>query len=516
MEQTKKVWLAGAGPGDAGLLTVKTRELLEQADVVVYDALVSVEILSLIPEQTEKINVGKRADHHPVPQEEINRILAKEAKAGKRVLRLKGGDPFVFGRGGEELELLIREGIAFEVVPGITSAVAVAAYAGIPITHRDYTSSFHVITGHPKKDGTSRVNYEALVQMDATLVFLMGISAMETICENLIRAGMEPDMPAAVLEKGTTARQRNVVSTVAHLAADAKAAQIQTPAMILVGRVCALAKRFRWADARPLGGKQILVTRPKQHSSELAKKLRDLGAQVIELPSIMTEVIRENTALEQALLRIGRDSTRDGGEEWLVFTSPVGVELFFEQLEQMEFDLRKILGGQAEIKAAAIGSATARALKKRGIFADLVPEVYAAQQLGEALARTAAGNSYITIIRAKEGSELLIPPLERRGLAYADIPLYETICRADTVLKEQLVKMFEAQEIDFVTFTSASTVRGFTQTMGSMDYSKVAAICIGEQTAKAAKAYGMQIEISKEATMDSMIERMLEPAPRSR
>lgn len=509
MNQTGKVWLAGAGPGDAGLLTIKAREVMEQADVVVYDALISAEILSLIPEQAEKINVGKRAGHHLVPQEEINCILAEKAKTGKNVLRLKGGDPFVFGRGGEELELLVREGIAFEVVPGITSAVAAAAYAGIPVTHRDYTSSFHIITGHPKKGGDLRIDYKALVQLDATLVFLMGISAMETICENLIRAGMKPDMPAAVLERGTTARQRRVISTVARLTEDAKEANIQTPAIIMVGKVCTLAGRFHWAEDRPLGGRQILLTRPKQHISELAKKLRDLGAQVIELPSIVTELIKENRDLEQALLRIGREGLMPGQEEWLLFTSPIGVELFFEQLEIMKFDLRNILCKNAVVKVAAIGPATARALNKRGLVADVVPAVYAAEELGKEVAKSADEKSHITIIRAKEGSELLIPPLQKRGLSCFDIPLYETICRTDVFLKEQIVKMFEANEIDMVTFTSASTVRGFTNTMGEMDYSKVLAVCIGAQTAKAAKAYGMQIAIANEATMDSMVELIL-------
>ena len=200
MKETGKVWLAGAGPGDAGLLTVKTKELIEQADVIVYDALISTEIMSLIPNEKECIYVGKRSGNHAVPQEGINQILLEQAQAGKKVLRLKGGDPFVFGRGGEELELLVEHGIPFEIVPGITSAVAVAAYAGIPITHRDFTSSFHVITGHARKDGVSRINYDALVKLNGTLVFLMGISSMPDICKGLLDAGMRPDMPAAVLE----------------------------------------------------------------------------------------------------------------------------------------------------------------------------------------------------------------------------------------------------------------------------------------------------------------------------
>ena len=226
MEKSGKVWLAGAGPGDAGLLTVRTKQLLEEADVIVYDALISAEILSQIPDGTELIHVGKRSGHHLVPQEGINEILLEEAQKGKKVLRLKGGDPFIFGRGGEELELLKENGIPFEVVPGVTSAEAVPAYAGIPITHRDYTSSFHVITGHPRKDGTSRIDYPSLVGLGGTLVFLMGIASMETILKGLMDAGMNENMPAAVLEKGTLAAQRRVVSTVSGLPKAAKEAGI--------------------------------------------------------------------------------------------------------------------------------------------------------------------------------------------------------------------------------------------------------------------------------------------------
>ena len=237
MTECGKVWLAGAGPGDAGLLTVKTRQLLCESDVVVYDALVSEEILCQIPDHVERIYVGKRSGHHPVPQEEINAILLREAQKGKRVLRLKGGDPFIFGRGGEELELLVKHQIPYEIVPGVTSASAVPAYAGIPVTHRDFASSFHVITGHPRKGGKLQIDFDALVRLNGTLIFLMGITAMESICRGLLEAGMEPDMPAAVLERGTTAAQRSIVSDVENLPREAKKAGIGMPAIIVVGKV---------------------------------------------------------------------------------------------------------------------------------------------------------------------------------------------------------------------------------------------------------------------------------------
>lgn len=506
MKQRGKVWLAGAGPGDAGLLTVKTKEMLEEADVIVYDALISAEILCQIPADKETIYVGKRSGHHHAKQEEINRILLEEALKGKKVLRLKGGDPFIFGRGGEELELLLEHQIPFEVIPGITSAAAVPAYAGIPVTHRDYTSSFHVITGHPRKDGASRIDFPSLVRLKGTLVFLMGISSMEFLCKGLIDAGMRTDMPAAVLEKGTTSMQRRVLSDVAHLPEEAKKADIHTPAIILVGEVCALADTFHWAEDRPLGGRQFLITRPRQNSSHLAGKLRRLGAQVLELPTIRTEAISHNPDLKAAMDSFGKQ----GAEAWLVFTSPIGVQVFFEQLEELEMDLRSLWTGKAEMKLAVIGSATKRKLRQYGLSADLMPETYDAKSLGERLAQTAASGSEITIVRAAAGSEELIPPLCAAGLNVKDVPLYHTESEIHEQIREQIAAALLQGEVDAVTFTSASTVRGFVQGMKLEDYSRIRAVCIGEQTAAEAKKYGMQISVSEQASIDSMITCILE------
>lgn len=505
MKQTGKVWLAGAGPGDAGLLTIKTWEMMQEADVIVYDALISAEILCQIPSEKETIYVGKRSGHHHVRQEEINEILLKEAQKGKKVLRLKGGDPFVFGRGGEELELLAEQGIPFEVIPGVTSAAAVPAYAGIPVTHRDYTSSFHVITGHPRKDGTSRIDFTSLVSLNGTLVFLMGISSMESICKGLIGAGMRPDMPAAVLERGTTSMQRRVVSDVEHLPEEAKKAEVRTPAMILVGEVCALADAFHWAEKRPLGGRQFLVTRPKQNSSRLTGILRRLGAQVLELPAIRTETICPNQELKAALEVFGIH----GKEAWLVFTSPIGVQVFFEQLMQQNMDIRTLILRKAELKLAAIGSATERALRQYGLSADVVPEVYDAGSLGEKLAEAVAPGSEITIVRAASGSEDLIPPLEEAGLFVKDVPLYHTQYEMHEQIRDKIARILEDGEVDAVTFTSASTVRGFVQSMALTDYSKIQAVCIGRQTADEAGKYGMQVCVSKQASIDSMVELIL-------
>lgn len=506
MKPYGKVWITGAGPGDEELLTVKAKSVIERADVVVYDALVSPEIMSMVPEHTRKVNVGKRSSRHLMPQEEINHILVRLAKEGNQVVRLKGGDPFVFGRGGEELELLEKEGISYEVIPGVTSALSALSYAGIPVTHRDFTSSFHVITGHPRQGGTSRVDYEALVNTKGTLIFLMGVSSMEEICRCLIEAGMDPQMPAAVVENGTTARQRQVTGTISTITEMAKEAQIRTPAVIAVGKVCQLSNEFAWSDRRPLGGKRIVVTRPRCRMEHIAFKLREYGAQVIEFPVIRMEAMPMEGILSEAALGIAGSEKK---EEWIVFTSPSGVEIFFEQMTGNGIDFRRILSGTAEVKIAAIGSATERKLRERGLLADLVPQEYTAKALGEALQKEADADSHVTVFRAKEGSKLLLPPLSERGIPWDDIALYETVKQDNAEIEGKVKELLSGGEIDAVTFTSASTVDAFAEKMAGIDYSLIRAACIGEQTAKAAKRYGMRIFTASQADEDRLIELIL-------
>lgn len=509
MEEKKcgKVWIAGAGPGDAGLLTVKTASLMEQADAVVYDALVSAEILSLIPEKTEKINVGKRADHHLVPQKEINQILVNLAKEGKQVLRLKGGDPFVFGRGGEEAEFLVKEDIDFEIVPGITSSVAVPAYAGIPVTHRDYTSSFHVITGHARKGGESRIDYETLARMDATLVFLMGVTALPEICEKLRMAGMPDDTPAAVIQEGTLACQKKVVSDLRNLPKRVQEEKIQAPAVIVVGKVCALSESFSWAEQRHLGGRQILITRPRSQGQTFARTLRGLGAQVIEFPSIQVEPLQGKREKERILTALKEIRNRKTGTSWIVFTSAAGVRSFFNFLEEMNLDIRTLWGS----RFAVIGSGTGRELGKRGIRPDLMPDVYEAGKLGEALAGQTKPGDLVTAFRAREGSEELFPPVLKTGAECVDIPVYETGTGADDAWTEKIAAQFQEGKIDLVTFTSASTVRGFESTMqGKVDPGRILALCIGRKTEEEAKRMGMRTAVAEEATVESMTEKILE------
>lgn len=496
---TGKVWLVGAGPGDPGLFTLKGRQVLQRADVVVYDALVGEGVLGMIPREACLINVGKRASNHTMPQEQINQVLLEQAREGKQVVRLKGGDPFLFGRGGEELELLSREGIPFEVVPGVTSALAVPAYNGIPVTHRDYCSSLHIITGHKKQGEPYNIDFQALVRTGGTLVFLMGVSALGDICRGLLKAGMAADMPAALLSKGTTAGQRRIVATVGTLEEEVARRGAVTPAIIVVGRVCALEKEFYWYERKPLAGKKILVTRPRELSSQMAEKLRKRGAEVLELPAIRTVPIRPNPQLEQCL-------ERSGEYDWIAFTSPTGVRVFFDCLME-QWDVRRIAGA----RFAVIGSGTGKALKERGFQADLMPETYDGASLGRALAEVCRPGERVLIPRAALGTQELLRELQAvPHLLVDDVPTYETEYETSPLIDERA--QLESGQIDYAVFTSASTVRGFARAVEGLDFSKVRAVCIGRQTRAAADALGMRTWVSERASMDSVVERLEELA----
>ena len=485
------VILVGAGPGDPGLLTQKGRQAIENAQVVVYDRLVSPAILSLIPKDAEKINVGKESSNHLVPQEEINRILLRKAQEDKRVVRLKGGDPFLFGRGGEELELLEAAGIPFQVVPGVTSALSVPAYAGIPVTHRDFCSSVHIITGHARAGAELSIDFDALKRTGGTLVFLMGVTSLPKICKGLLDAGMAPDMPAAVVERGTLPRQRKLVSTLERLPLEAEKAGVKSPAIIVVGKVCSLSNRFDWFDCLSLKGKTVVVTRPEDRSGTLTQRLRELGAEAVDYPCIRTVAREENPKLEEAIGNLSR-------YRCLVFTSPAGPEIFFRRLRAAGRDARALSG----LTLAAIGPKTAKALEKHGVTADLVPETYDSDHLAKAL-ETVEGP--VLLCRASRGSTALPEMLERKGIPFADVPVYDTVYAApapqkvDALLGETLL----------VTFTSASTVRGFVESLPGRDLKNVIGCCIGKQTEAEAKKYGLATVVSQEATMESLVECIL-------
>ena len=500
-DENRKVWLVGAGPGDIGLFTLKGLKVLEQADVVVYDSLVGQGVLSRIPENARLINVGKRASHHIMRQENINQVLLEEAQRGLRVVRLKGGDPFLFGRGGEELELLRENGIPYEVVPGVTSSIAVPAYNGVPVTHRDFCSSVHIITGHKKAGEEYDIDFRALVDTRGTLVFLMGVSALPDICEGLIGAGMEKDMPAAILQKGTTAGQKRIVATVSTLEEEVKRQGIETPAIIVVGKVCTLAEKFGWYEELPLSGWKVLVTRPKELVSRTADMLREKGAEVLELPAIRTVPMEDQSRLYKALDHLEE-------YQWLVFTSPTGVRVFFEELIRHGKDIRAM--GNARL--AVIGEGTKKALKERGLLADFVPSVYDGDTLGKELSELLSGGEKILIPRAEKGNEKLTAFLAQAGAVVEDVPTYQTLYEKSQLIDEK--KEFETGQISCAVFTSASTVKGFVEGTKGLDYSKVKAACIGRQTKAAAESFGMKAYMSEKATIDSLV-KLVEDMKRS-
>lgn len=492
---TGKVWLVGAGPGDPGLFTLRGREVLLKADVVVYDALVGPGVLGMIPDTARLIFAGKRSSNHYMKQSDTNQVLLEEALAGNRVVRLKGGDPFLFGRGGEELELLVEHGVPFEVVPGVTSAFAVPAYNGIPVTHRDCCSSVHVITGHRREGQDYDIDFDALVRTGGTLVFLMGIAALGDILSGLRTAGMDGDTPAAVLEKGTTARQRRVLATVATLEDACARAGVQTPAIIVVGRVCALAEDFHWFDRKPLSGVRAVVTRPRELVSTLAGMLRAEGAEVLELPAIRTVPVKDDGPVTAAVRRL-----EQGGFDWLVFTSPSGVRIFMDRLMR-ESDMRALSG----VRIAVIGEGSRKALAGYGLRADFMPTVYDGETLGRELREKCKGGERLLIPRAAIGNRELIEALEAGpALEITDLPTYDTEYEKSRVI--DLAPMIDAGEIDFCVFTSASTVRGFAAGAPGVNFGKVNAVCIGRQTAAAAKGCGMRAWVAEKATLEALVE----------
>lgn len=498
---TGKVWLVGAGPSDAELLTVKGRRLLAEADVIVYDRLAGVGVLAWGRPDAVYIDVGKRAGHHPIPQEEINRILVEQAVEGRRVVRLKGGDPLVFGRGGEEASALKRAGVPFEIVPGITSAIAVPAYLGIPVTHRDLASSLHIVTAHKKDGSLPDIRYQALVEGGGTLVFLMGVHTIRSVTAGLLAEGMSPDMPAAVLERGTRAVQRRITGTVAELAQKAEAAHVQSPAIILVGQAAAF-QDMDWYGERPLAGVKILVTRPRERTLRLSAMLRAEGAEVLEAPAIRLVPVADKKDLDQALAEMADYA-------WLVFTSPSGVRIFLEELRKRRMDVRRL----AHMRIAVIGEGTAGELTQAGLYPDLMPDVYDGAHLGAALAREVKPGERVLLPRARIGNRELTEKLKDAGADVTDLPIYDT--QYEEVPWLDLEREF-ADGRTYAMFTSASTVRGFVKSAGDLRLSGVRALCIGSMTAAAAAGAGMETYTAAKPTLEALVELAKEAAAKER
>ena len=480
-----KVYLVGAGPGDAGLLTVKALDLIRRADVIIYDRLADESILGYARADAEKIYVGKSAGNHTMPQSEINQLLIERAVDDKLIVRLKGGDPFVFGRGGEEALALVEHNIPFEIVPGVTSAIAVAAYAGIPVTHRGVATSFAVVTGHEMDDERSNIRWDKLSTGADTLIFLMGVANIGRITRRLIDNGRDPMTPAAIIRCGTRSNQRTLLTTVERAAADVEREGITPPAIFIVGEVVKLRDRLNWFETRPLFGKKIVVTRARAQASELTRKLSALGAECIEVPTIeIAEPTDRFAGLDKALDNLA-------SYDIIIFTSVNGVEKFFERLLRKRFDVRS-LGS----KVAAIGSSTEHALRTHGLIADYVPGEFRAEALIKLLSNKVDGKK-ILIARAEEARSILPLELRRLGGSVEVVAAYRTIAVENNWIGD----------VDWITFTSSSTVKNFVRSFGVERLRGVKTAAIGPITADTLSNFGIEpTVVATKYTIDGLIE----------
>ncbi len=499
--QIGKVYLVGAGPGDPGLLTLKGKRCLEEAEVVIYDYLVDSRTLAYSQPKAELIYVGKRGGGEAVSQEEINQLLLAKASTGKTVVRLKGGDPFLFGRGGEEAEKIVAAGIELEVVPGVSSALAAPAYAGIPLTHRDYNSAVAIVTGHKEVWDTSpHLNWDKLATACGTLVFLMGTRQLRNNMAQLVSHGLSPETPVALVRWGTKAEQEVLEGTVGTIADLAVTHHFQPPAVIVVGKVVQLRQRLKWFETKPLFGRRVLVTRARQQAGVFAELLEQQGAEVIRFPTIETVPLEQYTPLDTAIRQIE-------GYDWLIFTSVNGVTHFCQRLDAVDQDLRSL----ANIRIAAIGPATAKAVKALHLKVDAVPAEYRAEALLPLL--NEVQGKRILLPRAAEAREVLPQELQRRGATVDEVPAYQTVRPQAKV--EELEAWLEEDRIDLVTFTSSSTVRNLVAMLGNEGASEILSKtligCIGPVTADTARSFGLNVKVQpKEYTIPAFVEAIVE------
>ncbi|MDI9570091.1 MAG: uroporphyrinogen-III C-methyltransferase [Pseudomonadota bacterium] len=487
MTEAGKVYIIGAGPGDPGLITVKGARAIGRAGVVVYDHLVNEELLGYSRKDARLIYAGKKGGDHTLPQEEINRLLVAEARQGHIVARLKGGDPFIFGRGGEEAEALAAAGIPFEVVPGVTAAVAVPAYAGIPLTHRGLTSTLAFVTGHedPTKE-KSDIDWASLAGI-GTLVFFMGVRNLSRIVAALIAHGKDPATPAALIRRGTTADQETVPGTLGDIAATATARGVTPPALLVVGPVARLRESLRWFDNRPLFGKGIVITRPAAQAESFAALLQAEGARAIHFPTIRIEPPASWAELDAALARLD-------GYAWIVFTSANGVRFFLARLRERGGDLRDLKGA----RLAAIGPATAEMLAGLGLRVDLLPEEYISEGVVKAFAQHDIRGVRILLPRAAEAREAIPDGLTRMGARVDVVTAYRTVPSGRDA--GELTPLLAAGKVDVITFTSPSTVRHFLAIMGPrfVPPPAVKIAVIGPVTAAAVREAGLRVDILQE------------------
>ncbi|NUU59609.1 uroporphyrinogen-III C-methyltransferase [Paenibacillus agri] len=504
---TGKVYLVGAGPGDAKLITVKGLECIQKADVLVYDRLASPRLLKKMKPGGDKVYVGKLPDRHTMKQEEINQLLVDLALQGKTVVRLKGGDPTIFGRVGEEAGLLRQHGIPYEIIPGITSAISVPAYAGIPVTHRDHASSLSIITGHESPDKLDHsIHWDKVTNATGTLVFLMGVAKIGYISNQLIKHGRPPETPVALVRWGTRAEQETLVGTLADIEAKVRAADFQPPAVIVVGDVVLQREELMWAEALPLFGKRILVTRSRSQASELVDRIEELGGEPYEFPvieTIMPEGDEKKAIIAEALSALE-------AYDWVFFTSVNGVEFFFRHLEELGADIRRLY----RARIAAVGPATARALAQRGLVSEALPERFQAEGLVEKFGAELQPGQKVLLPRGDLARDWLPDKLKELGLQVTEADTYETVVTGED--DDELLKLLEEGRIHAVTFTSSSTVRNFLtilKRMGVQDplplLANVKVACIGPLTQKTAIEAGLTPGLlAEESTLEALVQEL--------
>jgi uroporphyrinogen III methyltransferase / synthase len=499
------IYLVGSGPGDPGLFTVKGVRCMQEADVVVYDRLAPDPLLAHARPEVQKIYVGKKPGDPSMPQEEINTLLVKLGRAGKTVVRLKGGDPYVFGRGGEEAQALTRAGLPFEVVPGVTSGIAAPAYAGIPVTHRGVSTSVAFVTGHedPTK-GESDVDWERLANGASTLVLYMGVGRLAEISARLISAGRSPETPVACIRWGTHPEQRTVTGTLRDIAQKVAEANLKPPAITVIGDVVALRDEgLDWFERKPLFGRRVVVTRARAQAGELSKKLEALGAEVIEFPTIQIRPPEDFGPLDEAIRNL--DSFN-----WLVFTSVNGAEAFMQRLRHHGLDLRAV---PRQAKVAAIGPATAERVQRAGLRVDTTPEEYKAEALIEAIAGESLKGKKVLIPRAKVAREVLPEKLRELGARVVVPPAYESVPASES--REALQRRLLDGETDCITFTASSTVENFVRASGGEEagwlLSKTRVACIGPITAETARSYGIRVDaVADEYTIPGLVNAVVD------
>lgn len=484
---TCKVYLVGAGPGDPGLITVKGLACIEQADVLIYDFLASPSLLKYASKHADIIYVGKKGGDHTLPQAKINALLVEKAKSGLIVTRLKGGDPFIFGRGGEEAEVLIDAGIPFEIVPGVTSAVAAPAYAGIPLTHREFTSTLAFVTGHedPEKKESS-IDWPSLARGIGTLVFLMGVKNLPHITGRLLKHGMHPDTPVAVVRWGTTPKQFTVTGTLHTIVERVRAADLKPPAIIVIGHVVKLRKKMKWFETRPLMGRRIVVTRSREQASELVKYLSDLGAECLECPTIKIVPPDDLKPLDEAIQNLS-------SYDWLIFTSVNGVHFFFHRLFEKGLDVRAL----NILHTAVIGPATAKRLLDFGLKSDIIPESYRAESVVKAFSGKDIVGKKILLPRAKEARPVLPLELTKMGAHVDEVTAYRT--QPVNNEAESILARLKERSVDMITFTSSSTVKNFHAFLPPEDLQNlmqgVTIASIGPITSDTARSLGFEVHV---------------------